>query len=404
MMKKVLVLGGNFGGMTAALQVVKKAKGKAEVTVVSPSKYFIYTPSQIWVPFGIRKLDDIRFESEAIFKKNGVNFIQDAAINIDVKNQLVSTNEHGDIAYDYLVIATGVSLNFNIVENFDPAKGYINDIVIPQNSAKTYENYLEFLKDPGPIVVGATQEASCMGAGYEYLFNMEKELRRNKISRDLAPLTWITPEPQLGNFGIDGIRGGETMLKAFMKMFKINYVTDSSIKTIESDKITLDDGKEIPYKFAMLIPPFEGADVIKKSKNLGNEKGFIVCDDGYQSVDHKNIYAAGMAVQVDAASKGKVPFGVPKTGYPTDVMGKIAAHNILHDMGIVAKRKEKAFGRIPGLCVMDCGDKEVYILSTSLLKPRAIAIMFPNIFCDLGKWSLEKYFLFKNKHGFSSWI
>jgi len=403
-MKKVLVLGGNFGGMTSALEVVKKAKGKAEVTVVSPSKYFIYTPSQIWVPFGIRKLDDIRFESAAIFKKNGVNFIQDAAINIDVKNQLVSTNEHGDIAYDYLVVATGVSLKFDIVENLDPSKGYINDIVSPENSEKTYENFLEFLKDPGPIVVGSTQAASCMGAGYEYLFNMEKQLRKHKVSRDVAPLTWITPEPELGNFGIDGIRGGETMLKAFMKMFKINYVTDSSIKTIESDKITLDDGKEIPYKFAMLIPPFEGADVIKKSESLGNEKGFIVCDDGYQSVDHKNIYAVGLAVQVDAASKGKVPFGVPKTGYPTDVMGKIAAHNILHDMGIVAKRKEKAFGRIPGLCVMDCGDKEVYILSTSLLKPRAIAIMFPNIFFDLGKWSLEKYFLFKNKRGFSSWI
>jgi len=403
-MKKVLVLGGNFGGMTAALEVAKKSKGKAKVTVVSPSKYFIYTPSQIWVPFGIRKLDDIRFESAAIFKKNGVNFIQDAAVNIDVKNQLVSTNEHGDIAYDYLVVATGVSSKFDIVENLDPSKGHINDIVSPQNSEKTYENFLEFLKDPGPIVVGATQAASCMGAGYEYLFNMEKELRKHKISRDVAPLTWITPEPELGNFGIDGIRGGETMLKVFMKMFKINYLTDASIKTIENDKITLDDGKEIPYKFAMLIPPFEGAGVIKKSESLGNEKGFIVCDDGYQSVDHKNIYAVGFAVQVDAVSKGKVPFGVPKTGYPTDVMGKIAAHNILHDMGIVAKRKEKAFGRIPGLCVMDCGDKEVYILSTSLLKPRAIAIMFPNIFFDLGKWSLEKYFLFKNKRGFSSWI
>jgi len=392
-MKKVLVLGGNFGGMTAALEVAKKAKGAVEVTVISPSKYFTYTPSQIWIPFGIRKIDDIRFESEAIFTKNAVKFIQDAATSIDVTQQLVSTNKNGDIAYDYLVVATGASLNFDIVENLNPAKGYVNDIVIPENSEKTYVNFKEFIKNPGPVVVGATQEASCMGAGYEYLFNMEKQLRKHKISRELAPLTWITPEPFIGNFGIDGIKGGETMLKMFMKMFNVNYVTNSSIKMITSDTITLDDGKELPYKFAMLIPPFEGADVIKKSEGLGNKKGFIVCDDGYKSVEHENIYAVGLAVQVDPASKGKVPFGVPKTGYPTDVMGKIAANNILHDLDIVAKRKEQAFGRIAGLCVMDCGDKEVYILSSSLLKPRTFAIILPNVFFDFGKWCLEKYFL-----------
>lgn len=405
-MKKVLVLGSNFGGMTASLEVAKKVRDKddIEVTVVSPSKYFTYTPSQIWVPFGMRKLDDIRFESRKIFEKNNVNFIQDAATKIDVEKQLVATKENGELAYDYLVIATGVSLNFDIVENLHPSDGYINNIVIPKDSAKTYENYKEFLKNPGPIVVGATQAASCMGAGYEYLFNMEKELRRNKISRDIAPLTWITPEPELGNFGIGGIKGGETMLKTFMKMFKINYVTNASIQKIEKETITLDSGEVLPYKFSMLIPPFEGAEAIKDSENLGNEKGFIVTDNGYRDLQHKNIYAVGMAVQVDCPSKGKVPFGVPKTGYPTDVTGKIAANNILNDLGIVKKREEKAFGRIAGLCVMDCGSKEVYILSTSLLKPRAIAIMFPNILNDFGKWCLEKYFLYKNKRGYSSWI
>lgn len=403
-MKKVIVLGSNFGGMTVALEVAKKSKGQVEVLVISPTKYFLYTPSLIWVPFGIRKLDDIRFESEPIFNKHGVKLVKDAATKIDVVKQIVATKESGEFAYDYLVVATGVDLGFDIIENLHPGKGYVNNIVTPEDSEKTYENFKEFLKDPGPIIVGATQGASCMGAGYEYLFNMEKELRKHKVDRELAPLTWITPEPELGNFGIDGIRTGETLLKTFMKIFKVNHVVSSSIKTIEKDKMILDSGEELPYKFAMLIPPFLGASVVRDSEDLGNEKGFIVCDDGYRSIKHDNIYAVGLAVQVNSASKGIVPFGVPKTGYPTDVMSKIAAHNILYDIGLVKKRKEKAFGRIPGLCIMDCGSKEVYILSTSLLKPRAIAIIFPNILNDFGKWCLEKYFLYKNRRGYSNWI
>lgn len=56
------------------------------------------------MPFGIRKLDDIRFESEPIFNKHGVKLVKDAATNIDVVKQIVETKESGEFAYDYLVI------------------------------------------------------------------------------------------------------------------------------------------------------------------------------------------------------------------------------------------------------------------------------------------------------------
>ena len=55
-----------------------------------------------------------------------------------------------------------------------------------------------------------------MGAGYEYLFNFDRYVRKHRV-RDRVPITWVTPEPALGHFGIGGIRGGELMLKAFLK-------------------------------------------------------------------------------------------------------------------------------------------------------------------------------------------
>jgi len=77
-----------------------------------------------------------------------------------------------------------------------------------------------------------------MGAAYEYLFNLERELRRHKV-RKQTQLTWISPEPFLGHFGIGGVMGGEKMLKIFMKMFKINWILNSEIEEILKDKIIL---------------------------------------------------------------------------------------------------------------------------------------------------------------------
>ncbi len=50
---------------------------------------------------------------------------------------------------------------------------------------------------------------------------------------------------------------------------------------------------------------------------------------------------------------------------------------------------------------MDAGKKEVLIVSNKLFKPRTIAIMLPNVFYDVVKVMLEKYFLWKMRHGYS---
>ena len=96
----------------------------------------------------------------------------------------------------------------------------------------------EFKKNPGPIVIGATQNAGCMGAAYEFLFNVEKWLREQKI-RKKVDLYWITPEDYLGHFGIDGMPMGESMLKSFMKMFNIHYRTQVGVKEVTENKILI---------------------------------------------------------------------------------------------------------------------------------------------------------------------
>jgi sulfide:quinone oxidoreductase len=162
---KILVIGGNFAGMTAAFEVQKKLKGKATVTVIDRNPDFLFVPSLIWVPFGRRNVDQISIPRKEVFKKAGVEFVQTVALSVDPDEQVVKT-EQGDFAYDQLIIATGPKVNFGIAKGIKEYGHYIGN---PAGAMAAREALEKFKKNPGAIVIGATQNAGCMGAAYEFL-------------------------------------------------------------------------------------------------------------------------------------------------------------------------------------------------------------------------------------------
>jgi len=88
---KVLVIGGNFAGMTAAIEVKKKLKDKATVTVIDRNPDFLFIPSLIWVPFGRRNVDQISIQRKNVFQKAGVEFVQTLALSVDPDAKVVTT-------------------------------------------------------------------------------------------------------------------------------------------------------------------------------------------------------------------------------------------------------------------------------------------------------------------------
>lgn len=397
-MTTTIVIGGNFAGMTAALELKRKGKKNHRVMVIDQSPLFLFIPSLIWVPFGRRKVKDISFRKDTILEKKGVEFLQTEALSIDPKNNIVKTQK-GNFEYDHLVIATGPKVDFDVAPG---VREYAHYIGTPHGAMETKKALEKFKANPGPIVIGATQNAGCMGAAYEFLFNIEKWLREQNI-RKKVNLYWVTPETYLGHFGIDGMPGGETMLKSFMKMFNIHYRTEVGIKAVTKNAVELSNGERLASDFTMLMPPFQGVDLVRNSPELQpTATGYVPVGEDYRHPTWANVWAAGIAVQVDLPFKpGKVPFSGPKTGYPSDETGKIVAENILRVTQGKQKLRKKAWGKIPGICVMDAGKKEVIILSDHLFKPRKFAIMIPNVLYDFSKVLFEKYFLWKTRNGLS---
>lgn len=395
MRKKVLVLGGNFGGLTAALAVKRELHGDVDVTVLSDRDYFLFNPSLIWLPFGKRTSRDITFKVGPTFETAGVEFVVDAAARIDPAAHLVRTASGAAYPYDYLVISTGTR---NAPETVEGLLENSETITTLDTAIHTGEAWKRFLDAPTDIVIGATQGASCFGAAYEFLFNTSYQLRKAGLKKRVK-LTYVTAEPFLGHFGIGGLPHGETLLGMFLKKENIEARTNVSMACVEDGAVVTAEGDKIPFGFSMIVPPFVGQDFLRGTDGLTNAGGFIEVRDTYQTHGWDDIYAVGLAAAVQVPWTTPTPVGVPKTGFPTERMAHVAAKNIAAQIRGETPAEAESFADIPAICIMDAGNNGVLILADKMLPPRKHGVLVPGPQNHAFKLAFEKYFLWKMKGG-----
>ncbi len=395
-MTSIVVLGGSFAGINAAFELELELGQSAEITVVARDSRFVFLPSLIWVVPGWRKPGQISMQLEPILYRRGIKFRHATVESIDPEQNKVFTDK-GEIRYDYLLIGTGGRHDWSAVPGLGPGEGTSHSICDIAHAMDSAEAWLEFIRDPGPVVIGSAQGASCFGAAYEMVFNIDRALREAKI-RKQVPLAFVTSEPFLGHFGLGGMRGTEPLLKAYMRMLGIKPFVNVGMASASKGAITLSDGRVLNHKYAIVIPPFTGVPAIFDSPGLGDEKGFIPTDDCYKHRDFDNIYAAGIAVQIKPQIPTEVPTGVPKTGWMSEVMGKVAAHNIVAAIQ-GSEPRPMPFADIRLLCIIDAGRQGMVIGLDRVGKPRRYEIMIPGPWSHWAKLAFEKYYMARIKHG-----
>jgi sulfide:quinone oxidoreductase len=396
MRKKVVVLGSNFGGLTAALAVKHGLEQDVDVTVVSPSDHFLFNPSLIWMPFGKRDREDITFPVAPTFTEHDIDFVHAAATGIDLAAKKVTYGDGATIDYDYLVIATGYHNKDDVVPGF---KENAVTITTLDEAERAHMAWLRYLENPGDIVVAASQSAGCFGAAYEFLFNTAYHLKKNNL-RETVKLTYVTSEPFLGHFGIGGLPHGEQLLGMFLRKEGIDSRINVGIDHIDDGAMVLDGGERLPFAFTMVVPPFLGQDFLKDVDGIADEKGYVRVRDTYQVVGHDEVYAVGVAAAVDVPWQTPTPVGIPKTGFPTEVMAHTAASNIAAQVKGEQPLESKGFGDIKAVCVMDAGNNGVIILADKMLPPRKHGVLIPGPQAHLMKLGFEKYFMWKSRHGY----
>ncbi len=392
-MARIVITGASIGGLSAAYESRDLLGPDHDVTVVSNVDYFNFVPSNPWVAVGWRRRGDVCLELAPLLERKNIKFIFSPAEAIEPENNRVITKK-GPVDYDYLIIATGPALDFNAVPGLGP-DGHTRSVCTIDHAEKAWQNYQEFLKDPGPVVIGAAQGASCFGPAYETAFIIDADLRRRRLRRKV-PMTFITPEPYIGHYGLAGVGASKRLMEDEFAERTIKPITNASIKEVLPGRMILEDGQELPFKYSMIIPAFKGVEAVAKTPGLCNHRGFVNVDEYQSNPEYKNIYAVGVCVAMAPVEKTPVPTGAPKTGFMIESMVSAAVRNIKADIEKSAKKVRPALSTI---CLADMGDTGIAFVAVPQMPPRDMTWSKKGKWVHLAKVSFEKYFMYKMRFG-----
>ncbi|HRL71690.1 MAG TPA: NAD(P)/FAD-dependent oxidoreductase, partial [Flavobacterium sp.] len=385
---------------------------------VSPNSNYQWIPSNIWVGVGRMKSKEILFPLLPLYKKKNIGFKQAKVVSFHPEGDAneptpyvmveyvagLEASKQEKVTYDYLINGTGPKLAFELTEGLNPGTNKAYSVCTYMHAEHAWQGLEALIAEmkagkKAKILIGTGHaKATCQGAAFEYILNVEQELRRHKV-RDMAEITWISNEFKLGDFGMDGMLlsyGRKTMHSYEMveMVFKdrgINWILGAGVTKIE-DGIAHYENLEGEYKsenfdFAMLIPSFSGHGfkAFDKNKLEITEKlfkGFMIVDadysakpyeewsvkdwpETYQNPTYPTIFAPGIAFApphpISKPRKSKngtdITPAPPRTGMPSGITAKIVADNIIDSIknNKVMLDHKGSMGNMGAACIASAG-------------------------------------------------
>jgi sulfide:quinone oxidoreductase len=441
-MSRLVVLGAGIAGQTAALHARRKLGRDHEVVVVSPNGKWNWIPSNIWVGVGVMTPEQVTFPLRPVYEKTGITFVQGKALGLHPEGDASERTPYVDVEltepgragqtervpYDFLINATGPKLNFDATPGLGPSKNSLSVCTYGHaaQASRAFGEAVERMKkgQKQTLLIGTGHgTCTCQGAAFEYIFNVEFELRRRGV-RDKARIVWLSNEHELGDFGMGGMfvrRGGYvTHSRVFTESLfterGIEWVTRAHVRDVAPGEVAYEtlDGEERTLKadFAMLLPPFSGVGLRAFDAAGGDitsglfaPSGFMLVDGDYarkpyeewspadwprtyQSPRYPNVFAVGIAFAPPHAiskpmfsSKGTPIFPAPpRTGMPSGVMAREVAFNIVDLMTgkANAPRRTASLAQMGAACIASAG--------ASLRNGTAVSMTLFPIIPDFGKY------------------
>lgn len=400
-MATVVVIGAGLGGIPAAYELRHHLSDRHQVILVSDQNEFTFIPGLIQVALNLKPLEHIQLALEQLTKKHGLVWMPGKVLGIEPIRQHLTIEGGNTIDYDYAVIATGASLAFDQIPGLGPHTGYTQSVCTPNHALQARKAWQAFLEQPGALIVGAAPGAGCFGPAYEFVLLAEQELRRLGL-RDQVSLTYITPEPYPGHLGVGGLKGARKLTTDLLCQQGIKVVDNAEIVKVTADQLTLATGEIFPFKYAMILPSFQGAKFIQQVPKLGDQNGFIPILPTCQHPNFPSLYALGVSIQLSQPEQTPVPIGLPKSGQMAEAMAIAVAHNIAVQLGNI--RPPLKVPTLEALCFAEYGETGIAYIAAPMI-PNPVTGKRQAAYAIKGRWvkwvkaAFEEYFMLKMKFG-----
>lgn len=303
--KKILILGGGTAGITTAAHLIRAGAGANQIAILEPSPVHYYQP--IWTLVGagsVRGETSVREEKGLI--PRGVEWIRDSAAEIDPDGKTVTTASSGKIGYDYLIVATGVELDFDGIPGLREAiaTGSVSTNYRFDLAPKTWELIRNFRGGVALFHMPSTP-IKCPGAPQKIMYLAADYFRRHGVRADVMYGSALP--------AIYGIKEYAAVLNPVVQRYGIDARYSHQLVSIDSAKreavfeLTSDAARPkvaIQYDLLHVVPPQRPPAFIRQSP-LADPQGWVkVNQNTMQSTLYPNVFALGDVAGTPNAKTG----------------------------------------------------------------------------------------------------
>ncbi len=317
---KVVVIGGGYGGATAAKYVRLLSDYKIDVVLIEPNDSFVSCPMSNLVVGGSKGIDFLTTSYNGLSKNHGITVVKDMATAIDADKKTVTLSRGTTIAYDKLVVSPGIELMMSSVEGLAAAQASGQVLQAWKAGAETVALRKQLLDMPDGGVFAISIPVApyrCPPGPYERACQVAWYFKQAKPNSKVLILD--------GN--PDVTSKGPLFKKVWAEQYKgmIEYRGDHKVTAVDAKTSTLKFEIQDDVKAAVLnVLPSMRAGTIAQQAKLNNQANGRWCGVNYQTFEStaaKDVHVLGDSIQIAPA--------MPKSGHMANSHAKVAAAAIV---------------------------------------------------------------------------
>jgi len=315
---KVVVIGGGYGGATAAKYVAMWSGGAVDVTLVEPNSTFVSCPMSNLVLGGSRQIAEVTVPYGGLAKR-GINLVRDTATAVDAEKRTVRLASGQTLAYDRLILSPGIDFLYDQVPglNNDAAQKQVLHAWKAGPQTVALRQQLEAMRDGGVYALSIPRAPyRCPPGPYERACQVAWYFKRAKPKSKVVILD--------GNEDVTSKKGLFT--KAWSEEYKgiVEYQPNHVLTDVDARTLTakFETASDVKADVLNVIPPHRaGAIAVQAGVVTANNRWCEVDFLSFESIKVKNIYVLGDSIQIAP--------GMPKSGHMANQHGKVAAAAVL---------------------------------------------------------------------------